>query len=195
MRYITVALYVLSSSAFADGTEGADARFYAGVGAVRSSYEGERRGIAVDDSSVAFDVPPGYLVTDTLGLAVAYTSLDVLAVPDIAGSGGDRLGIDAGLYAVIVKPVAELSLPEASGRQRDGRLYDAIGYARADAGRTVTGGHGNSEAVHEEESGLLLGAGVLYKLGVADLRALVERFDVLDEGEARDTGVAAPFSF
>ena len=95
-----------------------------------------------------------------------------------------------------MKAVAELSLQEWFRWKRNWRVYGTLGYYRSDIDRTVvTLGTGASESVSDDESGLLLGTGVLYEIGIVDLRGYIEWFGVLDDREAWDAGVAVQVSF
>ncbi len=71
-----------------------------------------------------------------------------------------------------------------------------MGYYRSDIDRTVANlDIGASETVVDDESGLLFGTGVLYKLGFVDLRGYVQWYGVFDDREAWDAGGGVQLHF
>jgi outer membrane protein with beta-barrel domain len=197
MRWLPIVL-LSSSAAFADEPENRDegARFYAGLGAASLTYEGEHRGVEFDDSSIGLDAYGGFRLRDNLAIEVSYKSFDAVEIDDIRGSGVAHLDITSGWDTQSVTAVAEVSLQEWFRWKRNWRVYGTLGYYRSDIDRTVvTLGTGANESVSDDESGLLLGTGVLYEIGIVDLRGYIEWFGVLDDREAWDAGVAVQVSF
>jgi hypothetical protein len=174
-----------------------DGRFYAGLGAATLEYEGRHDGLAFDGTSIGVGAFGGFRLSDNLSLELTYQShRDAVDMNDIPGSGIRRLDINSGWDTASVKAVGDLSLQELLSWRRDWRLFGTLGYYRSDIDRTVvTLGTGASETVRDDESGLLLGTGVLYKLGFIDLRGYVEWYGVLDDREAWDAGVAVQMRF
>lgn len=196
---------LLSSAALADGVAknaagiggDGDGRFYAGLGAATLEYEGTHDGLPFDDTSFGLEAFGGFRLRDNLSLEVSYQSdSDAVDLNDIPGSGTTRLDINRSWDTATVKAVGDLSLQELLSWRRNWRLFGALGYYRSDVDRTAVDlGTGASETVRGDESGLLLGTGVLYELGFIDLRDYVESYGVFDDREAWDAGVAGRMSF
>jgi hypothetical protein len=186
----------IATAADDDKGEQKSPRFYAGLGVANLEYAVEHEGIEFSDDSAGIDAFAGFRLTDRLGLELAYKSFDNIEADDIAGSGVDRLDIEMPLDIVVVKAVASLSLQEVFGWRRDWRVYGSAGAYRTDFDRTATTlATGATETVRDQETGLTIGTGALYRIGPIDLRGYVEWLGVLDEDEAWDAGVAVQFSF
>jgi hypothetical protein len=194
---LPTALLLLPAAAFSEDAKDAGAgRFYAGIGAATLTYEGEHDDVVFDDGSFGLEAYGGFKLGDNLSLEVSLRSDDVVDLNDIAGSGTTRLDIDSSWDTATVKAVGDLSLQELLSWRRDWRLFGALGYYRSDIDRTVvTLGTGAGETVPDDEAGLMLGTGVLYKIGFVDLRGYVEWYGVFDDREAWNAGVAVQMSF
>ncbi len=198
MRWLPAALMLLPAAAVADGAEdGGTGRFYAGIGTAVSTYEGEHDDVVFDDTSLGIEAYGGFKLSDNLSLEMSLRSDDdAVDLNDIAGSGTTRLDVDSSRDTATVKAVGDLSLQELLSWRRDWRLFGALGYYRSDIDHTVVIlGTGAGETARDDESGLMLGTGVLYKLGFVDLRGYVEWYGVLDGHEAWNAGVAVQMSF
>ncbi len=134
----------------------------------------------------------GFELRDNLSLEVSPRSdAEALDLSDIADSASTPLDINSGWRTSTVKAVGALSLQELLSWQRDWRLLGAVGYHRSDIDRAaVTVGTRAGDAVSDDESGLLLGTGVLYTLGFVDLQGYVQWYGVFDDREAWDAGPA-----
>jgi hypothetical protein len=198
MRWLHMALMLAPSAAFADDAGSADdGRFYAGLGAATLEYEGRHDGLAFDDTSFGIEAYGGFKLRDNLALELSLQSDDeAVDLKDVRGSGISRLDINSTWDTVSVKAVGDVSLQELLSWRRNWRLFGTVGYYRSAIERTVVNlGTGIGQAVRDDEAGLTLGTGVLYKLGFVDLRGYVEWYGVLDDREAWDAGVAVQMSF
>jgi hypothetical protein len=198
MRWLPIALSLAPLPAFADDTKNAEeGRFYAGLGTVTLEYEGRHDGLEFDDTSLGIEAYAGFKLRDNLSLELSLQSdRDAVDLDKVPGSGISRLDINSTWDTVSVKAVGELSLQELLSWRRNWRLFGTAGYYRSDIDRTVINlGTGRGDTVRDDESGLAVGTGVLYKLGFVDLRGYVEWYGVLDDGEAWDAGVAVQLSF
>jgi len=180
-----------------EDARGAEAtRFDAGLGAATEEYEGRYDGRWLDGALFGIDAFGGFRLRDNLSLEVSAQSDDVMDLNEIAGSGTTRLDINSGRNRATVKAVGDLSPVEWLSWWRNWQLFGALGYYRSDIDRTVANlGTGIGETVRDDESGLMLGSGVLYKLELVDLRGYVDGYGVLDDRETWDAGVAVRMSF
>jgi hypothetical protein len=191
---------LLPAAAFADDAKDTgNGRLYAGIGAATLTYEGEHEDVVFDDTSFGVEAYGGFKLSDNLSLELSLRSDDeAVDLNDVAGSGITRFDINSSWDTATVKAVGDLSLQELLSWRRDWRLFGALGYYRSDIDRTVVTlgtGTGAGETVRDDESGLMLGTGVLYKLGFVDLRGYVEWYGVFDRREAWNAGVAVQMSF
>jgi hypothetical protein len=195
MRKFVLTLLAGSAAVAADEpTNGS--RFYAGLGLATLEIEDQHRGIELDDSALVLAPYAGFRLRDNLDLEVAYLRADDVGANDIPGSGIARLDIDETVVTAVVRAVQRFSLSEWLEWRRSWQLFGTVGYYRTDIDRTVTTlSTGAREALRHDETGLALGAGVLYQAGPVDLRGYVEWFGVLDDREAREAGVAVQVSF
>ena len=194
-------MLLLSSAALGDEQQptpkrAEDARFYAGLGAATLTYEGAYGGIAFEDSALGLGLYGGFRLRDNLSIEVSYSSVDAVNLDDLWGSGTARLDVASDWETTSVKAVGELSLKEWLNFPRNWRVYGALGGYQSDVDHSVTTrATGAVEIVRADEAGLMVGAGVLYEVGIVDVRGYVEWFGVLDEGEAWDAGVAVQVRF
>jgi opacity protein-like surface antigen len=202
MRWFSIAVAAAvgasatSTGVAADDDEQKPSRFYAGLGAASLEHRVEHEGIEFTDTSAGIDLFGGFRLNDALGVEVAYKRFDDIAAQDIRGSGVTRLDIEMPLDIIVIKAVGQLSFRELFGWQRNWRVYGTAGMYQTDFERTVVNlGSGATESVRDKQSGLTVGAGMLYQLGPVDLRGYVEWLGVLDDNEASNAGVAVQFSF
>lgn len=195
MRAFVLTLLVGSAAGWADESKDGP-RFYAGLGVATLEIEDEHRGVELADSALALAPYGGFRLRDNLDIEAAYLRADHLGAHDIAGSGIARLDIDETVATTLVRAIGRFSLSEWLEWRRSWQLYGAIGYYRTAIDRTVTTlNTGARETLSEEETGLVLGTGVLYEMGPVELRGYVEWFGVLADREAWDAGVAVQVSF
>jgi hypothetical protein len=198
MRWLPMALILAPAAALADEAKNAeDGRFYAGLGAATLAYAGSHDGLAFDDTSFGIEAYGGFKLRDNLSLEVSLQSdREAVDLNDVRGSGISRLDINSTWDTVSVKAVGDVSLQELLSWRRNWRLFGTVGYYRSAIDLTVVNlGTGIGETVRDDESGLALGTGVLYKLGFVDLRGYLEWYGAFDEREAWDAGVAVQLSF
>lgn len=194
----SIAAWVLSFVVLAQDARspGDEPRLYAGVGAADLELAAAHAGTRIRDSSLGLGVHGGFKLRERLAIEVSYGSADAVELDDVWGSGTTRFDVASDWSTLAVRAVGELSLQEWLRWRRNWRLYGALGgYESRVTHRVTTRGTSVTERVRDDEAGLMLGTGVLYAVGPVDLRAYVEWYGVLDELEARATGVAVQWRF
>ena len=187
--FCALAAAPVARAAEPDGANGS--RLYAGVAVLALDFVDSHEGVTFDDVSTGFGVYGGFRLHDRLALELSYDAADAIDVRDIAGSGIVRLDIETERRTTTFSVVREVSLKELFEWPRDWRLYGTAGIYDSDLRRTVTALNTNTRrSVRDSDTGLLIGAGVLYALGHVELRGYL-----LSGGDAREFGAAVQFRF
>ena len=185
------ALAAARAAAAAEPDGAAGSRLYAGVAVLALDFVDAHEGVTFDDASTGFGVYGGFRLHDRLALELSYDAFDAIDVRDIAGSGIVRLDVETERRTATFSVLREISLKELFGWPRDWRLYGTAGIYDSDLRRTVTTlGSNVRRSVRDGDTGLLLGAGVLYAVGPVELRGYV-----LGGGDAREVGAAVQLRF
>jgi hypothetical protein len=193
MRPLVFVLLLASSAALAQEPKD---RFYLGTGVGNLGYSGRQKEIAFSDTSIGLDLYAGFRLRDNLALELSYRSFDAVDLKDIPGSGVARLDIASDWHTVTLGVSRQVSLHELFGWRRDWRVYGALGLYRSDVEQTALTRTANvTDRLTVDHSGVVLGTGVLYRLGRIDLRGHVSWFGVLDQNEAREAGIAVQLEF
>ena len=139
----------------------------------------------------------GFELCHNLSLEVSLRSDDeAVDLNSLAGSSVAALDTSNSWNTSTVKTVGDLSLRKLVSWRRDWRLFGTVGYHRSDIDRTVANlDIGASGTVGDDESGLLFGTGVLYKLGFVGLRGYVQWYGVFDDRETWDAGGGVQLHF
>jgi len=181
----------------AEAPKEADAahRFYAGVSLGSLKFHDSYGGVKFEDSSAALGVFGGANLKDRLSLELSFDSFAAIDLHDVAGSGVTRFDVESRRRTAALSVVREVSMRDIFEWRRDWRVFGTAGVYRTNIDRTVnTLGVGESPS-SEGITGMVLGLGVLYKVGPVDLRGYFREFGVLDDKEARDIGVAVQRRF
>lgn len=197
-KTLAALLALAASPALAQDAQDAQgsSKLYAGAGVAMARYTSEVAGVELSDSSPGFEAYGGYRLPGMIDVELGYKRFGAIDARDVAGSGTNRLDIDASFETVLVKGIWSVSFGELLGWRRDVRMFGAAGYYRTVMDATaVTLGSGARDTLRDEESGLLFGVGALYDVGAVDLRGYVDWFGVDDRNEAWNAGVTVQISF
>jgi opacity protein-like surface antigen len=165
-------------------------RFYAGAAVASLVFDDHYGGVSFNDSSVGTALFGGAFLNDHLSLELSYDSFDAIDLRDLAGSGVTRFDVKTRRRTGALSVVREVSLRDVFDWRRDWRVFGMAGVYRSNVERAVTvHGTNESSSTADEFNGVLLGAGVQYRLGGIDLRGYVRSFGVMNEREAREIGV------
>jgi opacity protein-like surface antigen len=180
----------------AEPDESIGARLYAGVGAASARFEDEYEGIGLADTSIGLGLYAGVRLREHLAIELSYEAFDAIDLHDVVGSGIARFDAKTERRSAMLGVLREISLRELFGWRRDWRMFGVAGFYGTDLERTVTllGSDARSSAA-DSDSGLFVGAGVIYQLGRVELRGYVRELGALDRGEAREAGGAVQFRF
>lgn len=171
-------------------------RFYAGVTLGSLDFHDRYAGVNLHDSSVGLGVFGGAYLKDRLSLELWYDSFTAIDLHDVAGSGVTRFDVQSRRRTAALSVVREVSMRDIFEWRRDWRLFAMGGVYRSSIGRSVTVlGTGERSSAGEGITGVLLGVGVLYKVGPVDLRGYVREFGVTDTREGRDIGIVVQRRF
>jgi len=171
-------------------------RFYAGVIAGSLEFHDSYGGLHFHDTSVGLGVFGGAYLKDRLSLELSYDSFTAIDLHDLAGSGVTRFDVEGRRRTAALSVVREVSMRDIFEWRRDWRVFGMAGVYRSDIDRSVTIlGTGGSSSADERITGVLLGAGVLYKVGPVDLRGYLREFGVTDTKEGRDIGIVVQRKF
>jgi opacity protein-like surface antigen len=166
-------------------------RFYGGVGLASVHYDDTYGDVAFSGSSLGLGLYGGFRVNDHLSVELAYDGSNAIDLHDVAGSGIVHFDVDSQLRTLSASVLRQFSLREFLNLQRDWRVFGMLGVYDSKIDRTVTDLASNAQVSAEQNSsGVLAGAGVLYRLGRVDLRGGLRFW-----GDARDVDVAAQFRF
>jgi hypothetical protein len=180
----------------ADAEDAGVARFYAGTGITRVSFDDAYNRVNVDDVSTGFVAYLGFRLREQLSLEVSYDASDAIDRSDVAGSGVVRFDIVGERRTVAISALREVSLQDLFDWRRDWRVFGIAGIYASSLDRTVTtlGSNvrtANSERIH----GALLGAGFLRRIAGVEVRGYVRQFGILEGAEALETGATVQFRF
>ena len=171
-------------------------RFYAGVTLGSLDLHDSYAGVRLHDSSVGLGVFGGLYLKDRLSLELSYDSFAAIDLHDLAGSGVTRFDVQSRRRTVALSVVREVSMSDIFEWRRDWRVFGMAGVYRSSFERSITVlGTGASSSADEGISGVLVGAGVLYKVGPVDLRGYFREFGVTDTKEGRDFGIVVQRKF
>jgi hypothetical protein len=166
-------------------------RFYAGVDLAAIHYNDTYGDVAFGGSSIGLGLYTGFHVNDKLSVELAYNETTAIDKHDVEGSGVKVFNVETELHTVSASVVRQYYLRDLFNLPRDWRVYGQLGVFGTNLDRTVTDLASYAQASqHENNSGVLAGAGMLYRLGRFDLRGGF-RFC----GEAHDLDFAAQFRF
>jgi len=185
------------SAAFAqDEPRSQEGKFYVGVGASTLKFEDEFDGIDLKDRSAGLGVYAGFRVRDNVLVEVYWDTFDAIDRQNVLGSGVVRFDATTERRTLSASVLREVSLNDLFNWRRDWRVYGALGFYSSALERSATDlASGETVRVEDDVSGLLIGAGVLYRMRGFDVRGYARWFGVLDRNEASEVGVAAAFTF
>jgi hypothetical protein len=193
---LLAALSIAVRAHAAEPDEPIGARLYAGVGAASARFEDEYEGIGLADTSIGLDLYAGVRLREHLAIELSYATFDAIDLHDVVGSGVVRFDAQTLRRSAMLGVLREISLRELFGWPRDWRMFGVAGLYGTDLERTVTVlGSAARSSAGGSDSGLFVGAGVIYQLGRVELRGYVRELGVLDRGEAREAGGAVQFRF
>lgn len=185
------ALAAAQSAAAAEPEHPLRSRLYAGVTFAALDFVDAYKGVRLSDTSTGFGVYGGFRLRERLSLELAYDSFDAIDLHDIAGSGVVRLDVETERRTTTLSVLREISFKELFDWRRDWRVYGAAGIYDSNLRHKVTTlGSSARRSVDDGETGLLLGAGVLYAVGRVELRGYL-----LNGGDAREAGAAVQLRF
>jgi hypothetical protein len=177
-------------------SERANDRFYAGAGVASLSFDDGYGGIAFSDTSAAIALFGGFTLNDRLSLELSFDSFDAIDLHDLAGSGIVRFDVKTRRRTAAFSVLREVSLKDVFDWKRDWRVFGMAGAYRSNLSRSVLiRNTGVSSSSDDDFAGLVLGAGVLYRVGGVDVRGYVRQFGVSDHNEAREVGIAVQRRF
>jgi hypothetical protein len=168
---------------------------YVGAGLSVGEYAGEHAGIRYDDSPVGALLYGGVRVRDNLGIEVAVSRLLDIESGEIPGSGVERLEIAADYNVIAIKAMYRVSLSEVLTRPTRLTVFgSAGGYASREERNVTQLATARTTSVSEDDAGLVLGVGSIYRISRVSLRAYADWFD--SRHSARwSLGVAAEVRF
>lgn len=191
------AVVALALAAAACGARAAEpaaplgSRFYAGVDVASIRYDDKYGDVAFGGSSIGHGVFTGFRLNGNLSLELAYDETTAIDKHDVAGSGVVRFNVETELHTVSASVLRQVPLRELFNLPRDWRAYGTLGVFGTHLDRTVTElASFRQSSTQENSTGVLGGAGVLYRLGRVDLRGGLRFW-----GDARDVDFAAQFRF
>ena len=165
-------------------------RFYAGLTLGNLKFHDSYLGVHFQDSSVGLGVFGGAYLKDRLSLELSYDSFTAIDLHDVAGSGVTQFDVQSKRRTVSVSVVREVSMRDIFEWKRDWRVFGMAGAYRSSIGSSVTLlNTAGSSSADTSITGMVLGFGVLYKVGPVDLRGYYREFGVLDNKEGRDIGI------
>jgi len=166
-------------------------RFYGGIDVASIHYNDTYGDVAFGGSSVGLGLYTGFRVNDRLSVELAYDETTAIDKHDVEGSGVVHFNVETELHTISASVLRQISLRELFNLPRDWRVYGMLGVFDTKLDRTVTDLASYAEKSQQEKNtGLLGGAGMLYRLGRVDLRGGLRFW-----GEARDVDLAAQFRF
>jgi hypothetical protein len=188
-------LAVASGGALAAGPpppkEPLGSRFYGGVDVAAIHYNDSYGDVAFGGSSIGLGLYTGFEVNDKLSIELAYDETTAIDKHDVPGSGVTVFNVETELHTVSVSALRQLPLRELFNLPRDWRVYGLLGVFASNLDRTVTNLNSYAQASQQDNNtGVLAGFGMLYRLGRFDLRGGLRFW-----GDARDVDVAAQFRF
>jgi hypothetical protein len=180
----------------ADAEDTGVARFYAGTGITRVSFDDAYNRVNVDDVSTGFVAYLGFRLREQLSLEISYDASDAIDRSDVAGSGVVRFDIAGERRTVAISALREVSLQDLFDWRRDWRVFGIAGIYASSLDRTVTTlGSNVRTASSERIDGALLGAGFLRRIAGVEVRGYVRQFGILEGAEALETGATVQFRF
>ncbi|HZF29762.1 MAG TPA: outer membrane beta-barrel protein [Gammaproteobacteria bacterium] len=184
-------LAAASSAAPTEPDSGLRSRLYVGLAVAALDFDDAYKGLKLADSSAGIGVYGGLRLRDRLSLELSYDAFDAIDLHDVAGSGIVRLDIETERRTTALSVLREISFKELFDWRRDWRVYGTVGVYDSELRRTITMLGSNARTSADDgDTGLLLGAGVLYGVGRVELRGYVLR-----GGDAREAGAAVQFKF
>lgn len=170
-------------------------RFYFGAGVDFAGHTARQDGLEFEASPAGAAVYGGVQLRERIAIEGALLAQPNVSSGEMAGSGVQRLRIDSGVSLLIVRSVLSLYLGDGFPGAARWTLFGTAGaFAAADSRRVAERTTATSSSVSIDDSGLALGAGVLYDLKRVRLRAALEQRD----GRQIDQtafGIAAEFRF
>jgi hypothetical protein len=166
-------------------------RFYGGVDVAAIHYNDAYGDVAFGGSSIGLGLYAGFHVNENLSVELAYNETTAIDKHDVEGSGVKVFNVETELHTVSASVVRQIALRDLFKLPRDWRVYGQLGIFDNNLDRTVTDAATFAQASqHENNSGVLAGVGMLYRLGRFDLRGGFRFW-----GEAHDLDFAAQFRF
>ncbi len=166
-------------------------RFYGGVDVAAIHYNDTYGDVAFGGSSIGLGLYAGFHVNENLSVELGYNETTAIDKHDVEGSGVKVFNVETELHTVSASVVRQIALRDLFKLPRDWRVYGQLGVFDNNLDRTVTDAASFAQASqHENNSGVLAGVGMLYRLGRFDLRGGFRFW-----GEAHDLDFAAQFRF
>ncbi len=153
-----------------------DGRFYVGAGLGLADHSGDQEGIAFDDTAVGAALYGGRQLSERIAIEGSLLSFPSVTSGELLGSGVSRLKVDSDLNVLVVRGVFSLYLGDGFPRAARWTLFASAGGFASRESRSVaelTTATASSRKI--DDSGVALGAGVLYDLKRLRLRAAFEQ--------------------
>jgi hypothetical protein len=163
-------------------------RFYGGVGLGNLGFDDRYGGLRFSDSTFGLALFGGVYLKERLAIEISYDSLDAIRLRDVAGSGTVRFDIDTHRRTEAVSVLREVSMRDILGWKRDWRLFGSAGIYKSALRRSITPAAAVTAPLSDDVTGLVLGAGVLYRVSGLDLRGYVREFGATDRREGSEIG-------
>jgi hypothetical protein len=190
-----VAAALLACCAAPLAAEELDGRFYFGAGVSMADHSGDQEGIAFDDTPVGATLYGGAQLSERIAIEGSLLSFPRVSSGELLGSGVSRLKVDSELNVVVVRGVFSLYLGDGFPRAARWTLFGTAGGFSSRESRSVaelTTVSASSAKI--DDSGVALGAGVLYDLERLRLRAAFEQRGGRHTDQTA-IGVSAEFRF
>jgi len=175
---------VLMATAAPSGAQESE-RFYVGAGLGVLDYRGDFEGIGYSESPPLLRLYGGWQVRERTAVEVAVGQAAGFSTGEIRGSGLERLDIAADYRSVAVRGVFSVALRDVVPKWQRLTLFGTVGGFSASEKRQVDQlVAGQVRADVAKDSGITLGAGVLYRLSKLNLRASFEQLDGRDANQS-----------
>jgi len=153
-------------------------RFYVGAGLGAADYESVYEGVAYADTPLGAHLYGGVQIRDRVAVELALTNLADIESGDILGSGIERLRISADYRAIAFKGMFSVALADVAPRWRKWTVFGtAGGYASEESRHVVELVSAQTSDDVTDDSGLVFGAGAIYRFSRLSVRAALESFD------------------
>lgn len=170
-------------------------RFYGGAAVGSLAFDDRYGGLRFSDSSLGLSLFGGVYVKERLAIEVSYDSFDAIRLRDVAGSGTLRFDVDTHRRTQAVSVLREVSMRDILGWKRDWRVFGSAGFYKSELRRSVSPAAAATAPLNDDVTGLVLGAGVLYRVGGLDLRGYVRESGATDRREGGEVGLGVQRRF